>query len=127
MTLGEATIEMTSMCAAEEFPQLSPDEISRVISNASRRDEYGLLPYSSGWTPTYDLDAAAADGWRIKAAKWAGRIDISESGERMSRSQGHKMAMEMVKMYAGRRVSSSSMSTAGSSDYCGTFCGIVNI
>jgi len=115
------------MCAAEEFPQLSVDEIERVIQNASRRDEYGLLPYSSGWTPTYDLDAAAADGWRIKAAKWAGRVDVSDGNTRISRSQGHKMAMEMVKLYAGRRVTSSSLSTSGSTDYCGSFCGIVNL
>lgn len=39
------------------------------------------------WAPTFDIDAAAAAGWRVKASKAAGRFDFTEDGQSFSRSQ----------------------------------------
>ena len=43
--------------------------------------------FGTEWAPTFDLDAAAARGWRMKAGKAAGRFDFSEDGQQFSRSQ----------------------------------------
>lgn len=43
--------------------------------------------FGTTWAPTYDLDAAAARGWRMKAGKAAGRFDFAEDGQQFTRSQ----------------------------------------
>lgn len=45
--------------------------------------EAGVTTY----TPTYDLDQAAADAWEAKAALSAGQYDISDNGLTLNRSQ----------------------------------------
>lgn len=43
--------------------------------------------FGTTWAPTFDLDAAAARGWRLKAGKAAGRFDFAEDGQQFTRSQ----------------------------------------
>lgn len=50
------------------------------------------------WTPTYDLNAAAAAGWRIKAGRLAGRYDFQTDGQTFRRAQllAHCRLMERM-------------------------------
>lgn len=57
---------------------------------------------SDTWVPTWDLNYAAAEGWRRKAAKVAGSYDFSSGGDAFSRSQMVEACLSMAKMYAGR-------------------------
>lgn len=58
------------------------------------------------WTPTYDLNAAAAEGWRWKAAKVAGEFDFNTDQQDFSRSQKHAACLAMAEHYQ-KRVSGS--------------------
>ncbi|HEY8818405.1 MAG TPA: hypothetical protein VIM25_06260 [Candidatus Limnocylindrales bacterium] len=54
------------------------------------------------WAPTYDLNAAAAEGWRWKAALVAGLFDFKTDQQDFSRSQMSDMCLAMAAMYAKR-------------------------
>ena len=54
------------------------------------------------WTPTYDLHAAAAEGWRWKAGKIADRFDFSTDQQSFDKSQQFKHCMEMAAFYDAR-------------------------
>lgn len=41
----------------------------------------------TAWAPTWDLNAAAAEGWRIKAGRAAGRFNFTTDGQTFARSQ----------------------------------------
>lgn len=64
----------------------------------------------SDWTPTWDLDAAAADGWMTKAAKAAGRFDFAEDGQQFTRSQIISHCRAMAESY--RRGAAATLTTA---------------
>jgi hypothetical protein len=54
------------------------------------------------WQPTYDLNAAAAEGWRWKMAKLASGIDFTTDGQSFSKSQAFDHAKAMIEYYASR-------------------------
>lgn len=41
----------------------------------------------TAWAPTWDLNAAAAEAWRIKAGRAAGRFNFTTDGQTFSRAQ----------------------------------------
>ena len=56
------------------------------------------------WSPSWDLNAAAADGWRIKAGKVAGRYNFTTDGQQFARAQMIAHCRMMERMYR-RKVS----------------------
>lgn len=58
------------------------------------------------WSPTYDLNAAAAEGWRWKAAKVAGEFDFSTDQQTFDRTGKHAQCLAMAEHYQ-KRVSGS--------------------
>lgn len=54
------------------------------------------------WAPTYDLNAAAAEGWRWKAAKVVGEFDFGTDGQTFSRSQKQAGCLAMAERFAKR-------------------------
>lgn len=56
----------------------------------------------SPWLGTYDLNAAAAEGWRWKAAVAAGSFDFAADGQSFNRSQIAESCREMAAMYRNR-------------------------
>lgn len=54
------------------------------------------LDAGTAWTPTWDLNTAAAEGWELKAGKAAARFDFGTDGQTFQRSQViahcHRMA-----------------------------------
>lgn len=63
----------------------------------------GALAANDDWTPTYDLNAAAADIWSEKAATLAGGFDFSTDGQSFSRSQAYQFAMTQSRYFRARR------------------------
>lgn len=51
------------------------------------------------WTPAYDLNAAAAEGWRWKAGKIADAFDFSTDQQSFDRSQKVKHCLDMAAKY----------------------------
>lgn len=78
-------------------------------------DERGEAPYTfssatpparvenTGWMPTYDLNAAAADVWDEKAAALAANFDFQVDGGDYSRSQAFEHAQARARYYRSRR------------------------
>lgn len=56
----------------------------------------------ASWTPTYDLNAAAADGWRWKAAKAAGEFDFGTDQQSFNRSDKFKACIAMAEHFQRR-------------------------
>jgi hypothetical protein len=63
----------------------------------------GTLEENPDWTPTYDLNAAAADIWAEKAAVLAQDFDFAADGGNYSRSQAYEQAMKQSRYYRSRR------------------------
>lgn len=54
------------------------------------------------WSPTYDLRAAASEGWRWKAGKVASKYDVAAGGGTdFKRSQQYQMCLEMSRSFGG--------------------------
>lgn len=58
------------------------------------------------WQPTYDLNAAAAEGWRWKAGRVSDRITFGSQGDSYNAEQMYTHCLEMAKYYEGRVVRS---------------------
>jgi hypothetical protein len=58
------------------------------------------------WSPTYDLNAGAAEGWRWKAALVAGQFDFATDQQTFNRTGKYKQCISMAEHY-GKRVSGS--------------------
>lgn len=54
------------------------------------------------WVPTWDLNHAAAEGWRWKAAKVATEFDFSTDGQSFKRDQQRAACLEMAAQYANK-------------------------
>ena len=66
-------------------------------------DQSGKSFYWSGFA--YDLDAAAADIWRMKASHVAGLVDFSTDGHSIKRSQQAQAFLNMAGHYQNRSAS----------------------
>lgn len=102
MTEGEARAELESMCASDVAPTLSAAEIDACLVRSRRTDVYGLVYTDASWTPTWDLNAGAAHGWRLKAAKVAAEFSFSTDGQSFNRSEQVKAFMDLAAMYRNR-------------------------
>ena len=63
-------------------------------------DQRGSVYYLTG--RSYDLQAAAADLWRRKAAHYATAFDFSTDNHSVTRSQAYKHSLEMADFYEGK-------------------------
>lgn len=61
---------------------------------------------TDAWTGTYDLNAAAAEGWRWKAATAAGKFTFATDGQSFNRHEITRACREMAVMYRNRVVGS---------------------
>ena len=68
-------------------------------------DQAGKSFWWSGFA--YDLDAAAADIWRIKASRVAGMVDFSTDGHSIKRSQQARAYLDMANFYQSRSATES--------------------
>lgn len=81
-------------------PQLSEPELEVLLERFAIADPDGLPPGDTNWTPTYNLNGAAAEGWRWKAARASELHSSDLDGDRMSADQVFEHCMRMVKLYS---------------------------
>ena len=94
------------MTAWDKEPALSSADLDDLLSMYARADANGVAPEVKGWQPTYDLNGAAAEGWRWKSAKASELVSVDLDGERMSSNQLFAHCNQMARMYASRRTAS---------------------
>ena len=102
MDSNTALIRLKSMTAWDQIPALTPEEITDLLDYAKRIDPAGIAPTSTDWTATFDLNSAAAEGWRWKAAKVSGKFAFTTSGQAFSRDQMSAMCLLMADRYQAR-------------------------
>lgn len=51
------------------------------------------------WSPTYDLNAAACAGWRVKAGKVSHKYSFSTDGQTFTRAQWFQACLSMASQY----------------------------
>lgn len=102
MTEQEARERLMSMVHADGDPLLSSEEVDDLILRARCMDASGLLPSSDSWSPTWDLDYGAAEGWLLKAGKAAEQFNFAEDSQRFDRSQKHSQCLAMEARYRNR-------------------------
>lgn len=89
------------MTAWEDTPCLSSDELQSLLDQYAIADSDGLTPADEEWVPTYDLRAAARQGWKLKMGKAAELQSTDLDGDRMSANQIFDHCERMMKRYAG--------------------------
>ena len=99
MTFDTAMQRLLRLCGGE----LDTTVLVDCLEVSKRPDEYGFRPTDTGWTPTYDLDYAAAEAWDYIAAENACDFDFAADGSDYKRSQAHQHALERA-TYFRRRV-----------------------
>lgn len=61
--------KLKKLSAWDTDPALTESELDELLTGASLEDKEGRAPASVDWTPTYDLNAASAIAWLIKAGR----------------------------------------------------------
>jgi hypothetical protein len=81
------------------FPNMAGDPL---VSHTVEDGSVLWCDNGTAWRPTYDLHAAASQGWRVKSGKLVGKYDFSADGQTFSRRQMFVHCMEMAKAF-GRK------------------------
>lgn len=76
------TEKLKLLAAWDTEPALTETEIGDLLAEAAIADGDGLAPEDEEWTPTYNINKAAASAWLIKAGRASAltEIDPPESG-----------------------------------------------
>ena len=76
------TEKLKLLAAWDTEPVLTETEIGDLLVEAAIADGDGLAPEDESWTPTYNINKAAASAWLIKAGRASAltEIDPPESG-----------------------------------------------
>ena len=90
------------MVQASTDPALSADEVTDLVNVAARPDSDGYDRTDDAWTPTWDLNAAAAEGWSRKASLAANLFNFAEDGQRFDRSQIYANCVTQRDYYAAK-------------------------
>ena len=104
MTHAEAFELLATMTASGTDPMLEERELDALLATHRIADRYGSRPIDSSWEPTYDFNAAAAEGWRWKAAKVSDRFSFSSDAGSFSRDQVYAHCLQMASHYSSRVV-----------------------
>lgn len=89
------------MTAWTSTPTLSADELESLLEQYSIADVEGAAVSDEDWVPTYNLRAAARQGWILKMGKAAELQSTDLDGDRMSADQVFDHCERMVRRYSG--------------------------
>lgn len=76
----ETIDKLKQLTAWDTVPELTEDDLEECLAGVALEDANGFAPINEEWTPTYDLNAAAAQAWLIKAARAAATVDEPTAG-----------------------------------------------
>ena len=102
MTEAEAQARLGYMVASGVESTLSAPELADLLALAKVADAEDRAPSDDDWEPAFDLDRAAAEGWRWKAGKVAPRFGATVDGMDLQRQQIYANCLEQAEQYAKR-------------------------
>lgn len=102
-TLMEPLDKLKKMTAWDIDPELTEDELEELLGTNGLIDPEGHAPSHVEWLPTYDLNAAAAAGWLIKAGRASELTEVDPPGSGIVTSKVFDNCRAMARIYAARR------------------------
>ena len=90
------------MTAWDLEPTLSEDDLDAVLAASAMADGDGLAPSDDDWTPTYDLNAAAAAAWLVKAARASPLTEVDPPDSGIVTSKVFENCRAMARIYAAK-------------------------
>jgi len=101
LTVEQARAALVSRLGGPDArPALSDVEIDALMAQYAIMDLYERRPTDPAWQPTYALNAAAAEGWRQKAARVAADFNFGANGATYSKGEVMAKCLEMEAHYA---------------------------
>lgn len=100
MDRGVAKALLVGKVAATSRPVLSDALVEALLDSAATKDANGVAPAGVGYVTTWDLNAAAAEGWRMKAGMVAGDFNFSADNASYSKADVLAHCLEMQTRYA---------------------------
>jgi len=108
----DALAKLSRMVDATAEPVLSEGDLEDLVASSARPDSNGTVRSDgSAWTPTWDLNAGAAEGWARKAGKAAARFSFAEDGQRFERAQIHAHCIQQHQLFADRSMGTLDIAT----------------
>lgn len=104
MERAAALEQLALMTAANSVPRLSAAALDTLLDACRLADSAGHAPASADWRGAYDLNSAAAEGWRWKAAMTAAEFDFTADGATYNRAQVQAQCLKMAEHYRRRVV-----------------------
>lgn len=117
MDRAVARVRLVSMLGGDARPVLTDAEVDALLDAYAARDTDGLAPTDTGWAGEWYMNAAAAEGWRWKAAKVAGDYTFMADGAQFSKGQVLANCERMAAQYAAMDNGSVVLSDADPSAY----------
>ena len=94
---------------ADRKPELSQIEIDDLVLRSKRQDSSKRPPTDAAWEPTWNINAAVALGWELKAAMLATQFDIRSADQDFKRSQMYEMCLKQSNRWKARVTESPQM------------------
>ena len=98
----DAKDTLKKLTAWDTAPELTDTEIDKLLENASLTDPDENHPADPGWSPTYDLNSAAAAGWLIKAGRASSLVELGSPGSDNYTSAVFENCMAMARLYSSK-------------------------
>ena len=102
MTVDEAFQQIAILTQAETEPVLTLPELKILLVRAKRVDSSRRVPTDPLWVPTWNIGAAVALGWEMKAMKVATGYDFQSADQKFSRSQMYAQLMRVAQEWRKR-------------------------
>lgn len=83
-----AKSKLARMVAAADEPVIADSDLAALVADHKYTAASGAI--------VYDLQAAAVEGWRMKAASAASRVTFSSDGQQISRSHFYDHCERMI-------------------------------
>lgn len=97
--------KLKKITAWDVEPLLTEAEIDELLLQGAIADKEANAPSSEDWSPTYDLNSAAAAGWLIKAGRAASTTETEPDSINVT-SRVFANCLRMARIYAGKRTAS---------------------
>ncbi len=98
----EAIEKLKLLTAWDLEPVLSEAELGEALANYAIADSQALAPVNEEWSPTYNLNAAAAHAWMIKAARAAATVEIDPPLSGIVTSKVFENCRSMARIFAAK-------------------------
>jgi len=94
--------KLKKMTAWDVEPTLTDGELDELLIPCCLKDKTALVPSDPSWTPTYDLNLAAANGWLIKAARASSLVEVDPPGSGIMTSKVFDNCRAMARIYRAK-------------------------